>query len=43
MCFVSLQSLPSSMGFLKKLRTLNADENFLESIPPEVSILCPLC
>ena len=31
------QSLPSSIGFLRKLRILYADENFLEAIPLEVS------
>ena len=30
------QSLPSSIGFLRKLRILYADENFLEAIPLEV-------
>ena len=31
-----LQSLPSSIGYLRKLRILYADENFLEAIPLEV-------
>jgi len=31
-----LESLPSSIGYLRKLRILYADENFLEAIPLEV-------
>ena len=32
-----LEELPPSIGFLRHLRTLYADENFLYEIPPEVS------
>ena len=34
--FWSFQSLPASIGFLRKLQILYADENFLEGIPLEV-------
>ena len=30
-----LEELPPSVGLLRHLRTLYADENFLEEIPPE--------
>ncbi len=33
-----LEELPSSIGLLRHVRTLYADENFLLDIPPEVSI-----
>ena len=36
--FWSFQSLPTSIGFLRKLQILYADENFLEGIPLEVCI-----
>lgn len=34
--YVYFQDLPPTIGYLRKLRVLNADENFLESIPSEV-------
>ncbi len=33
-----LEELPPSIGFLRHLRTLYADENFLYELPPEVDI-----
>ena len=35
-----LEELPPSIGFLRHLRTLYADENFLYEIPAEVCISC---
>ena len=32
-----LEDFPPSIGFLRQLRTLYADENYLAEIPPEVS------
>ena len=36
--FFTSQTIPPSIGLLRNLRALNADENFLESIPTEVSV-----
>ena len=34
-----LEYLPPSIGFLRHLRTLYADENFIYEIPPEVYMI----
>ena len=33
----SFQTLPPGIGLLRKLETLNADENYIEFLPDEVS------
>ena len=34
-----LQRIPSSIGNLRKLRTLDLEENRLEGLPPEIGFL----